>query len=125
MPATTPEEVGDLFLHYMRGGDLDALLTVYDPEVAFRNRAGEVLHGLDALRQELAPLAAARAVFEFKIRAVIQAGDVALIHNEWKLSSPEQMSGYAIEVAKRQPDGTWRWLIGDPFTVAGPAPLRP
>ena len=28
MPATTPEEVSDLFLRYMRGGDLDALLTV-------------------------------------------------------------------------------------------------
>jgi hypothetical protein len=27
------------------------------------------------------------------------------------------MSVYAIEVAGRQPDGTWRWLIGDPFTV--------
>jgi hypothetical protein len=25
--------------------------------------------------------------------------------------SPEE------EVARRQPDGTWRWLIGDPFTV--------
>ena len=27
-------------------------------------------------------------------------------------------SVYAIEVARRQPDGTWRWLIGDPFTLA-------
>jgi hypothetical protein len=24
---------------------------------------------------------------------------------------------YAIEVARRQADGTWRWLIGDPYTV--------
>jgi hypothetical protein len=31
---------------------------------------------------------------------------------------PQPMSGYAIEVARRQPDGTWRWLIGDPFTVS-------
>ena len=27
------------------------------------------------------------------------------------------MSVYAIEVARRQPDGTWRWVIGDPFTL--------
>ena len=27
------------------------------------------------------------------------------------------MTVYAIEVARRQPDGTWRWLIGDPFTI--------
>jgi hypothetical protein len=28
------------------------------------------------------------------------------------------MSVHAIEVARRQPDGTWYWLIGDPFTVS-------
>ena len=34
-----------------------------------------------------------------------------------ELYSPQQMSIYAIEVARRQPDDTWRWLIGDPFSV--------
>jgi hypothetical protein len=43
--------------------------------------------------------------------------EIALMHTEWKVSAPEPMSVYAIEVARRQPDGTWRWLIGDPFTV--------
>jgi hypothetical protein len=27
------------------------------------------------------------------------------------------MTQHAVEVARRQADGTWRWLIGDPFTV--------
>jgi hypothetical protein len=35
-----------------------------------------------------------------------------------KVSGPQQMSVYAIEVARRQQDGTWRWLIGDSFTVS-------
>jgi hypothetical protein len=39
------------------------------------------------------------------------------MHTRWKVSSPQQMSVYAIEVARREPDGTWCWLIGDPFTV--------
>ena len=39
------------------------------------------------------------------------------MHTEWKVSPPYPMSVYAIEVARRQADGTWRWLIGDPFTV--------
>src|SRR5689334_24988413 len=117
MPPNTPGKVGDLFQSYMRDGDIDALLTLYDPEAVFLNRAREVRRGADALREELAPLAAVRAVFEFNIKRIIQSGDIALIHNEWKVSSPEPLSGYAIEVARRQPDGTWRWLIGDPFTV--------
>jgi hypothetical protein len=53
----------------------------------------------------------------FTIKQVIQTGDIALMHTEWQVSFPWPMSVYAIAVARRQPDGTWRWLIGDPFTV--------
>jgi ketosteroid isomerase-like protein len=55
--------------------------------------------------------------FAFTIKQVVRSGDIALIHTEWQVSFPLPMSGYAIAVARRQPDGTWRWLIGDPFTV--------
>jgi ketosteroid isomerase-like protein len=65
----------------------------------------------------LAPFAAGKAIFDFNIKQVLQSGDIALMHTEWKVSSPQRMSLYAIEVARRQPDGTWCWLIGDPFTV--------
>jgi hypothetical protein len=44
-------------------------------------------------------------------------GNVALMHTEWTVSEPQPMTAYAIEVARRQPDGTWCWLIGDPYTV--------
>jgi hypothetical protein len=63
----------------------------------------------------MAPFTAMKAIFDFNIKQVIQSGNIALMHTDWKVSSPEQMSVYAIEVARRQPDGTWRWLIGDPF----------
>jgi ketosteroid isomerase-like protein len=116
MPAKSPEEICRLFKQYMAEGDLDSLLSVYDPEAVFLNRSGEVKKR-EELREELAPFAAVMATFDFNIKQVIQSGDIALMHTEWKVSSPEPMSVYAIEVARRQPDGTWRWLIGDPFTV--------
>lgn len=93
MPAKTPEDICCLFRQHMAEGDLDAVLSVYDP----------------------APLAAAKPRFDFTIKQVVQAGEIALMHTEW--SGPQPMALYAIEVARRQPDGTWRWLIGDPFTV--------
>jgi ketosteroid isomerase-like protein len=116
MSAKSPEEIRHLFKQYMAEGDIDSVLSVYDPEAVFLNRSGEVKKG-EALRQELAPFAAVKATFDFNIKQVVQSGDIALMHTEWKVSSPEPMSVYAIEVARRQPDGTWRWLIGDPFTV--------
>jgi hypothetical protein len=73
--------------------------------------------GKQALREELAPLAAMRPVFDFRIKQIIQSGDIALMHTLWNVPSPEPMSVYAIEVARRQPDGAWCWLIGDPFTA--------
>jgi uncharacterized protein (TIGR02246 family) len=101
----------------MRDGDLEALLALYEPEAVFLNQAGEVKQGQEGLREELAPFAAAKASFDFTIQQVIQCGDIALMHTRWTIASPQELSVYAIEVARRRPDGTWRWLIGDPFTV--------
>jgi ketosteroid isomerase-like protein len=124
MPAKSPEEICRLFQQYMAQGDIDAVLSVYDPEAVFLNQSGEVKKGGEALKQELGPFADRKAIFDFSIKQVVQSGDIALMHTEWKVSSPLQMSVYAIEVARRQPDGTWRWLIGDPFTVGRPTTLK-
>jgi uncharacterized protein (TIGR02246 family) len=117
MSARSPEEICRLFQQYMAAGDLDSLLGLYDPEAVFLNQSGEVKKGEAGLREALAPLAAAQARFDYNIRQIIQSGDIALMHTDWQVSSPQSMSSYAIEVARRQPDGMWRWLIGDPFTV--------
>jgi uncharacterized protein (TIGR02246 family) len=117
MPARSPEEICQLFKQYMAAGDIDSLASIYDAEAVFLNQSGEVSKGRQGLREELAPFAAAKAVFDCSIRQVIQSGDIALMHTKWEISSPRTMSVYAIEVARRQADGTWCWLIGDPFTV--------
>jgi ketosteroid isomerase-like protein len=117
MSARNPEEICSGFRQYMAEGDIESLLSLYDPDAVFLNQSGQVIKGGQELRQELAPFAAAKATFDFNINQIIQSGDIALIHTEWKVCGHQQMSLYAIEVARRQPDGTWRWLIGDPFTV--------
>jgi uncharacterized protein (TIGR02246 family) len=117
MSAKSHEEICHLFQQSIAAGDLKALLSLYDPEAVFLNQSGEVKTGEAGLREVLAPLAAAQARFDYTIRQVIQSGDIALMHTDWQVTSPQPMSTYAIEVARRQPDGTWRWLIGDPFTV--------
>ena len=101
----------------MAEGDLESVLKIYDPEAVFLNLSGEVKKGRDEIKEELAPMAAAQATFAFEIKQIIRSGDSALMHAQWKMSSPQPMSEYAIEVARFQPDGTWCWLIGDPFTV--------
>jgi uncharacterized protein (TIGR02246 family) len=118
MPATNPEEICRLFKEAMAKGDLDAVLNVYDPEAVFLKPSREVTKSREELRRELAPLVAAKTVFDYDIRQVVLADDIALMHTKWKVSSAQPMSVYAIEVARRQPNGSWCWLIGDPHTVA-------
>jgi hypothetical protein len=55
MPATTPEQICQLFKQYMAEGDVDALLSLYDPEAVFLNSSGEIKQGRQGLRGELAP----------------------------------------------------------------------
>ena len=117
MPATNPEEICRLFQQYMAEGDLESALSVYDHDAVFLNQSRDVSKGREGLRQELAPLAAMKVRFDFQVKQVIETGDIALMHTEWTVSGPEPMKVYAIEVARRQQDGSWCWLIGDPFTV--------
>jgi len=117
MPANSPEEICGLFQRFMGEGDLESVLSLYDPEAAFLNESGQTAHGKEDLRRELAPLVATKPRFDFEIRQIVRTRDVALMHTRWNVSGPEPMTVHAIEVARRRPDGTWCWLIGDPFTV--------
>ena len=73
--------------------------------------------GLDELRRNLEPLASGHARFDYTILRVVEADGIALMHTEWTVSHPQRMRVHAVEVARKQADGSWRWLIGDPFTV--------
>lgn len=117
MPANSPEDICRLFQRAMADGDLESVLSLYDPEAVFVNQAGELTRGRRGLRQELAPFAAMKARFDYAIKQVVETGDIALMHTQWKVSGTQPMTVYAIEVARRQANGTWRWLIGDPYTV--------
>ncbi len=35
------------------------------------------------------------------------------------MTNPAQMSGHGVEVARRQSDGTWLYVIDDPFALGG------
>ena len=117
MPARNPEKICSLFKQYMAEDDIEGVLSLHDPEVVFLNQAGQTRRGKQELKQELVPSAAVKARFDFNIAQVVQSGDIALMHTQWTVLGPQQISVYAIEIARRQADGSSRWLIGDPFTV--------
>ena len=56
------------------------------------------------------------------VTKVVSAGDdLAVLYNDWSMSATGadgaavSGSGKAIEIVRRQPDGTWRFVVDDPF----------
>jgi SnoaL-like domain len=74
----------------MASGDIDSVLSVYDTEAVFLNKSSETVRGRDGLKQELVKFAAERATFDFRIKQVIQSGDIALMHTGWTVTTLQQ-----------------------------------
>jgi hypothetical protein len=49
----------------------------------------------------------------------------ALLNGDWALTSTRTPAGATAEVAHRQPDGTWRWVIDQPNILSEKQPRHP
>jgi uncharacterized protein (TIGR02246 family) len=122
MAARTPEECDRLFGEHVNAGDVDALMTLYEPGCAMVQRDGTIATGHAAIRGVLDRLVAMRPIFRVRVVRVVPTGaDLAMLYSDWTASAkgadgtPVERSGKAIEVVRRQPDGTWRIALDDPF----------
>jgi len=56
-------------------------------------------------------------------RKVVQVGDLALTFGDWTLHARDadgtahDVTGRSTELLRRQADGTWRYVIDDPFSA--------
>jgi uncharacterized protein (TIGR02246 family) len=124
MPLHRPDDYHPAFGEAFNAGDVDALLALYAPDASLVPQPGQVVSGTAALRAALAGFLALRGQMTLETRAIVVAGDLAQTHGQWTLSgtapdgSPLQMAGRSAEVLRRQPDGTWRCVIDNPFADA-------
>ncbi len=120
MPARKPEELDRLFATAMNAGDLDALVALYEPEAIIVPTPGQTAAGTTAIREALSAFVAMKPVVTLAARTLAQAGDIALISAKWELAGtgpdgPVRMAGQSAEVARRQPDGSWLFVIDNPW----------
>src|SRR6266508_3825760 len=121
MPARQPQECHTEWVKVFNAGNLDELLTFYEPEAVVVPQPGQVLTGTDAIRQALQGFLALRGTMDLRPRQVLQAGDVALLVSDWTLAGngPDgtavNLGGTTTDVVRRQADGTWRYAIDSPL----------
>ncbi len=111
-PAARPEDLGRYFLERANAGDIEGLVALYEPEAVLAFPAGQLTAGHEEIRKVYAELLAGKPSFSSAGQSpAIRNGDLALT------STRLPGGGATVEVARRQPDGSWRWVIDQPAVL--------
>jgi uncharacterized protein (TIGR02246 family) len=115
-----PEDWPRLFEQYFNANDLDAVMGLYEPEARFVTQSGDTVMGRDAIRSVLRAMIDAKTRLHSRVVRAVTVGDIAQLYTDFEgttvYSSSKTVPVYnkAIEVLRRQPDGDWKLIIGDP-----------
>lgn len=121
MAARTPEDLDRLFAVALNSGDIDGLISLYEPQAALRPAPGQVAQGHAAIRASLGAFIAMKPRLDISSKVLGQCGELALLSGKWTLvgtgadGKPVEMAGQCVEVARRQPDGAWLYVIDTPW----------
>jgi ketosteroid isomerase-like protein len=110
--ATQPEELSRLIVERLNAGDVDGLVELYEPDAVLALPDGQVATGAGEIRKAYERLVAGRPTFAPGTqRPTLRCGELAL-------TSSRLANGLVtVEVARRQPDGTWLWVLDQPDVV--------
>ena len=105
-PATEPNDLEKVFIERANAGDVEGLVALYESNATLADGDGEVVIGLSQIREVFVKFLATRPQLDPSIQAAaLCSGDLALTSS--RLSNGD----ITAEVARRQPDGSWLWVV--------------
>jgi ketosteroid isomerase-like protein len=107
--ARDPQDLARLLVSLERTGDVERMAALYERDAILDVGEGQLARGRDAIRAFYARLVAAGRKFNL--------GDQrpAIINGDLALTSTRLPNGaVTVEIARRQGDGTWLWVIDQP-----------
>ena len=133
MTTQSPEQLGLLFAERIGAGDLQGLLgSDNEEEATLVGPDGETGSGKEAICGRLQGLLALAPEIEAGESRAILAGDIALLSSRWRMTFPAGDDGgqagfeaTSTEVARRQTDRPWRYVIDDPASIGLRPPALP
>lgn len=119
MAAQSPTDLIRLFSDYFSAGDIDGLMELYEANAVFPNHNGTHT-GAKQIRPVLQGYIDSGAVIQFDRQVAFQTDDIALVQNGWVLTTTggDKVTGVSVEVARRQSDGSWKYVIDSPDGAA-------
>jgi uncharacterized protein (TIGR02246 family) len=116
MTLSNPADIHSAVEKAFNAGDLDGLVSLYEKDARMVTPDGSVVEGPDAIRDVWQGLLAMNGQMTLKTRFAVEIDDIALLRNDWSFASDDtQLASSAAEVVRRQPDGTWLYVIDHPF----------
>jgi uncharacterized protein (TIGR02246 family) len=115
-----PEDWPPLFVQHLNSGDLEAVAALYAPNARFLARSGETIVDRDRIRDMLAQMIRSKTKLQSRVVKAIGADDVAVLYTDFQGTAMDasektiDVRYNAIEVLRRQTDGGWKLIIGDP-----------
>ncbi|MFI6998350.1 YybH family protein [Nocardia sp. NPDC050175] len=105
--ARRPEDLGRLFAERLNAGDVDGVVALYEPDAALAMPGGRVVTGTTEIRAAYEQLVAQRPTFApgQQLQPTLLSTDLALI------SARLPDGAIYVEVARRQFDETWLWVL--------------
>ena len=95
-------------------------MALYEPDARFVASSGEVLIGRQRIREALSKLIAAKMQFRSRVVKAVTVGDIAQLSTDFEGTAIDDsgkrvpVRNKAIEVLRRQRDGDWKLIVGDP-----------
>jgi ketosteroid isomerase-like protein len=117
----TPEEVLNSVTEGINSGNLDSLMTLYEPLACFASQPGELAKTPEGIRESLRSFIDLNGKLDLSVKRVLKANDLALVITEWSFNGtgpdrkPVHMTAKSADVLRQQSDGTWRFVIDNPW----------
>ena len=117
----TPGQVLEAVVEGINTGDIELLMELYEPGAAFATGPGKLAPGLCGIREALGSFVAMNGRLDLAVKRVLEVGDLALVAGEWSFTGtgpggePVRLAARNADVLRRQPDGTWRFVIDNPW----------
>jgi uncharacterized protein (TIGR02246 family) len=121
MPTATPEQVLDSIVTGINSGDLDSLIPLYESDAAFVTLPGSLAPGEPGIREALNGFISMNGKLDIDVTRVLEVDDLALVIGEWSFNGtgpdgePVHLAARNADVLRRQGDGSWRFVIDNPW----------
>jgi uncharacterized protein (TIGR02246 family) len=126
MKVFNPEDMNSAFAEAFNSGNIEELIALYEPDAVLVPEPGQVVQGAQAIRAALQELLALKGRMRSENQYALVHGDIALLRAKVQVvgTAPDgsriEINNHTAEVVRRQPDGSWLYILDHPYGADPP-----